>query len=701
MISDAERISNLRQRCMDRKLSAWKDNSIARAKALRQSEAISSWQERQGLCTRQVLSDLVFEIDDLELLVGRLAPRPETALDSELALARVYLEQYPLPGGQTGHCELDLHELFTLGIDGLMAKIRTLLAKAKPEQAEAYRSFISALDGLSIMIEHAASCTLAAIPTSTVERQAELQEMADTCLHIAHQPPASFREAIQLMWLTLLAVQQGEGAGLVGPGHIDRTLISFYENDTLSGKLTRQAALALVESLYLQLNEFIPDGLAIPVMVGGRDTAGRDVTNDLSYLCLEALRRVKLVYPTVGICWHEGTPPDLVNLGIDLITKGYSNPAFFGDATIQKGLKALGVPTSQACNYINSTCVEITPVGASNVWVASPYYNLCGMLLEEIKARAAQTPESFAAFQEHYWARLGNAVTQGVAEQNYDRGRRKQYGRKPLQSVFTRDCLSRGRDIDNGGAGYNWAECSFVGLANLADSFYIIREEVFNLKKLSLTELDGILTSDFKGQEILRTRFMNAYPKYGQDNADVDALAQDIIEHAVVECRKHKLLPDDSPYVPGTFVWIMHEYLGRQTGATPDGRRAGTPFADGAGPAQGRETRGPTAAILSTTRWDHSRMIGGLAFNMKFNTSLFKSPGGGERLRELVLTYLRRGGFETQINVVDAATLRKARQNPEAYRDLVVRIGGYTDYYTRLSPEMQEEILLRTEYDHV
>lgn len=701
MISDAERISILRQRCMDRKLLAWKDNSLARAKALKQSEIIPSWQERQGLCTRQVLADLVFEIDDLELLVGRLAPRPETVLDSGLALARVYLEQYPVPGGQTGHCELDLNDLFRLGIDGLMTRIRTLLVKAKPEQAEAYRSFLSALDGLSIMIEHAASCAQAAMPASSTERQSELQEIADACLHITHLPPASFREAIQLMWLALLAVQQGEGASLVGPGHIDRTLISFYENDTLSSRLTRQAVLALIENLYLQLNEFIPDGLAIPVMVGGRDAAGRDLTNDLSYLCLEALRRVKLVYPSVGICWHEGTPPDLVNLAIELITKGYSNPAFFGDATIQKGLKALGVPPSQACNYINSTCVEITPVGASNVWVASPYYNLCGMLLEEIKAEMAQPPDSFKDFQQCYWARLGAAVAQGVAEQNVERQRRKMYGRKPLQSVFTRDCLGRGRDIDDGGAGYNWAECSFVGLANLADSFYILREEVFNLKQLTLAELDSILTSDFKEQESLRTRFMNAYPKYGQDIAGVDTLAQDIVDHAVAECRKHTLLPDDSHYVPGTFVWIMHEYLGRQTGATPDGRRAGTPFADGAGPAQGRETRGPTAAILSTTRWDHSRMIGGLAFNMKFNTSLFKTPGGGERLRELVLTYLRRGGFETQINVVDAATLRKARQNPEAYRDLVVRIGGYTDYYTRLSPEMQEEVLLRTEYDHV
>jgi len=158
------------------------------------------------------------------------------------------------------------------------------------------------------------------------------------------------------------------------------------------------------------------------------------------------------------------------------------------------------------------------------------------------------------------------------------------------------------------------------------------------------------------------------------------------------------MLPDDGPFVPGAFVWIMHSWLGNETGATPDGRKAGTPFADGAGPAQGRETKGPTAAILSTTCWDHSPMIGGVAFNMKFNSSFFRSSSGIDELRNLVLTYLRRGGFETQINVVDAETLKQAQENPESYRDLLVRIGGYTDYFTAQSPEMQGEIIRRTEY---
>jgi formate C-acetyltransferase len=171
-----------------------------------------------------------------------------------------------------------------------------------------------------------------------------------------------------------------------------------------------------------------------------------------------------------------------------------------------------------------------------------------------------------------------------------------------------------------------------------------------------------------------------------------------MVEFVRQECSKYRMFPDESFYVPGAFCWIMHEVLGRACGATPDGRRAGFPFADGCGPAQGRELHGPTAAILSTTAWDASPLIGGAAFNMKFARSLFSTPTAVHRLQDLIVTFLQRGGFETQVNVVDAGVLHEAQAHPEQYRDLVVRIGGYTDYFTRLTPEMQAEVILRTEY---
>ncbi|NLC59508.1 MAG: hypothetical protein GX774_21940 [Armatimonadetes bacterium] len=698
-VGDAERVAALRQRCRERKWQGWPDDPVLTARSLRASEGIASWQIRKGLLTRDRLAGMPLALDDLELLLGRPAPRPAASAEEE-AEARAYLARYPWPGGQNGHCELDRSRLFALGIDGLAGDLRARRDAATGARADTYQSFLYALEGLAALAENAARTAEAAITSAPEWRQAELRAMADSCRRIAHQPPASFRDAIQLLWLTDLGVMYGDSVGLVVPGHLDRTLWPYYEADRLAGRLTRDEALLLIESLYLLVNEYIPDGLAMSVMVGGRDAEGHDVTNELSFLCLEALRRTRLIYPTVGICWHPGTPEELTALAVELIGQGYSTPAFFGDETIQRGLKALGVPPAEACHYINSTCVEITPVGASNVWVASPYFPVCRYLLDEIAAQveSGQPAPDFDSFRERYQQRLAGHIAAAVAEQNELRRQRQAHGGKPLQSLFTRDCVARGRDIDDGGATYNWVECSFVGLANLADSLQVIRAEVYEQRRLTLADLKALLDRDFEGGELERLRFLRGHAKYGNGCADVDAFVGETVAFVRAECARHRMLPDDSPFVPGSFCWIMHEMLGRECGATPDGRRAGFPFADGCGPAQGREEGGPTAAILSTTSWDHSPMIGGAAYNMRFNASLFRSPGALNRLRDLVVTFLRRGGFETQINVVDHETLKRARANPDEYRDLIVRIGGYTDYFTRLSPQMQEEILMRTEF---
>lgn len=695
---DSERMQVLRTRCLERKWQAWPDLSVPVAQALHATEAVPSWQLRKGAVARARLSSLRFELDEHELLIGRLAKAP--AADPEaLARAREYLQRYPGAGGQTGHCELDRSRLFARGLDGLLADLARRRDSCDGERAEALESFAQALAGLREMIERAALTAEAQIDDAAPGRRRELERIALSCRRLAHQPPQSFRDAVQLSWFMDLGTMVGDYVWLVVPGHLDRTLLPFYEHDRTSGTLDDAEALALLESLYVLINEFVPDGLAISVMVGGRDAQGRDVTNPLSYLCLEALRRTRLVYPTVGLCWHDGTPAALTELGTELIAEGLCNVAFFGDATIQRGLGRLGVPAAEACNYINSTCVEITPVAASNVWVASPYFSTPGLLLEEIAAQAAapRPAASFEAFLEAYRNRLGARIDAAAAEQNRLRQGRQAYGRKPLQSVFTRDCIDRARDIDDGGACYNWVECSFVGLANLADSLEVIRTEVYDSGRLSLGPLCELLRTDFAGRESERQRFLS-HPKYGNGNAAVDGLLAGIVRFASGECARQRMLPDDSHFVSGAFCWIMHERLGRECGATPDGRRAGTPFADGCGPAQGREHCGPTTAILSTTSWDHSPLIGGAAYNMKFAKGLFAVAGARSRLRDLIITFLRRGGFETQVNVVDTAVLRAARQAPDAYRDLVVRIGGYTDYFVRLSPQMQDEILLRTEF---
>jgi formate C-acetyltransferase len=696
----ATRIEALRQRCRERKtLCGARDyQRILAYHSLQASEGLP-WQIRAGLRTRDILRELPLALDELELLAGRFAAFPAEQKE-ELARADAYLAQLPASPGQTGHCELDVSHVFANGLDGLRADIAARKARAGGDEADVYQSFIYALDGLSGLIENAAALADRELINATPERAMELIAISESCRRIAHAAPRTFRDALQLLWFIDMGVSIAENAWLVEPGHIDRTLWPFYKQDVADGTLTREQALELIESLYILINEFVADGLAMSVMVGGRDVQGKDLTNDLSYLGLEALRRTRMIYPTVGICHHGGTPLGLVDLAIDLIVGGLSTPAFFNDETIQRGLRALNVPLDDACNYINSTCVEITPVGASNVWVASPYFNLPGILLEEIDAQVKTGAKAtYETFVSSYQKRLARAISKAVAEQNLYREARKQYGRKPLQSVFTRDCISRARDIDDGGARYNWVECSFVGLANLADSLYVIQQEVYAQHCLTLKGLKKILDTNFAGQEPTRQRFINKYPKYGNATPAVDSIVQHMTVFLRDECKRHHMHPDASPFVPGTFCWIMHEQLGKETGATPDGRLATVALADAAGPAQGREKHGPTAAIRSTTSWDHSVMIGGLAYNMKFNASLFKAPGSTDQLRDLVLTYLRLGGFETQINILNRETLLQARQHPEQYADLVVRIGGYCDYFTRLSSRMQDEIIMRAEFD--
>jgi formate C-acetyltransferase len=238
---------------------------------------------------------------------------------------------------------------------------------------------------------------------------------------------------------------------------------------------------------------------------------------------------------------------------------------------------------------------------------------------------------------------------------------------------------------------------SFVGMANLVDSLYALKTVVYDEKLLTVCQFKQILDSNFEGHEELRLRLLNDLPKYGNDIDEIDSYFSIFTNHIISECKKYTSIHSNANLIPSVFCWIMHEQFGRQTGATPDGRLAQFPLGDGSGPCQGRELKGPTASILSSTKWEHHQLIGGVAVNMKFS----KSTLGANSLavmQSLIEAFMQRGGFEMQINVTDKELLEKARQNPEQYRDLIVRIGGYSDYFTRLSPQMQEEVILRTEH---
>ncbi len=641
------------------------------------------WRARESCA---VLEQMPLEIEPGEQIVGR--PRMRVLTDDELPRHREAAATLPpFPGGDPAHFHPDHTLLLSLGIDGMLARIDAHAAAAGDDEA---RLFYQA-------------CRLAMLGMQRyAERLADEcgargnAEMAAICRRLSHAAPASFHEAIQLMWIATIALWFGGGHSLTNPGRMDQILRPFHDADVAAGRLTPQQALDLICGLFIQCNRILQPGSAIAVMVGGRNAKGEDVTNDLSYLCLIARQLTRLVYPTVGVAWHSGTPREFTDFACRMLATGIGCPAFFNDEVIVEGLREQGVSAEDSYHYMNSTCVEIKVCGASNMWVTAPYFNLCQLLLDAMAEAAASPPPDFSAFEALVERHIAAKVA--TAAQHLDQiwQRRRREGGFPLASCFISDCLARGRDFDRGGARYNWVENSFVGLANLADGMLAIQHLVYEAKALSVSDFHAALVNDFADHEALRQRICRTLPRYGNDDPAADATAARWADFLVATTEANRVGPHH--YVPGFFCWIQHGVLGAQTGATPDGRRAGMPLADGAGAAQGRERRGPTAAVLSTTSWSHRRALGGLVHNIKFSASQLQNERGRQAMWAVIETYLRRGGLEIQINVAGADQLRAAQECPEGYADLIVRVAGYSDYFTHLSRTMQDEVISRSEF---
>ncbi len=656
----------------------------AEAEAWRKHTGEEDWLVWRARRTAAKLSALPVEILDGERIVGR--PLFSDPQGEEFGKAWKILESVPpFPGGDTAHFHPDFEKILSIGLGGIKDEIRQRRDAAGTDKRAFYDACEIALDGCSTYITHVAdACTDSAL--------------VRMCRKLASEPPSTFHEAIELMFLMIVALWFGEDHVMCTPGRMDQTLRPFYEADIAAGHITSEGALDLICCLYIQLSMILWPGAAISVLVGGRDMNGNDATNDLTYLCLEGRLATHLVYPTVGLAWHEGTPRELTDFACEMIATGVGDPAFFNDELISDGLRDMGVSERDSHNYMNATCVEIKPVGASNIWVTNPYFNCPAAMLRVMENTADSPPDDFEAFTELVKQSLAEDVRQAAV--NSDRVWQERYTRGgfPLASCVISDCLERGLDFDRGGTRYNWVENSFVGLANLVDSMVAVKRLVFESGRLSLSEFHDILKNDFAGHEELRQEILNKLPSYGTDDAEADALAiawADFIQETSLANTI-----GGNPYVPGLFCWVMHGEFGRQTGATPDGRKAGTALADGAGAAQGRESAGPTASILSTTKWSHKRALGGLVHNLKLSRGSLRTDSDLAALRALIEAYLRRGGFEIQVNVVDADILRQAQAHPDEYADLLVRVAGYSDYFTNLNPLLQAEVIARTEHGH-
>lgn len=667
-----------------------------------QNASLSTPEERYADAYFYALSRIKPVIDEDELIVGKPA-HPLCEEDLEKWNALESLRQEFSIRGQDSHMAIDYQRLLLEGTSEIARKIDEYASKTDDKEKLAFYALakrcLSAVERCAENYAHTAR-ELAQKQTDE-RRKAELLTIAQICSRVPKYPAESFYEAVQsVSFITYLL---SFDPLLYRPlqfqlGHPDRYLLPYYKRDIASEKLDKEWGQVLIDCLAIQINNRVQSGLSSGYMVGGRDENGNAVQNDLTEAFMQAVDDIRLVYPSVGLCMTKDTDEKYLKQACEILSHGRSHPAIFNDDLISEGLQLYGVSEKESHDYIHSTCVEITPVASSSIWVASPYTNMPQLLLDLLEAEYASFDELLNA----YFARLDSHIENNYLEQLSIRAERKKRTVSPLLSCFVRDCLETGTDIEKGGARYQWIMPSFVGVANLVDSLYALKLFVFEEKTFTLSQIREMLKNNFENFQMEQLQLSIGAKKYGNDEDAVDALFTVVTQKIVELCKKHSKKHGDQTgknrLVPSVFCWIMHERFGVVTGATPDGREAGFPLGDGSGPCQGREFCGPLASILSSTKWSHKEMIGGVAVNMKFTKKTFTSNSLNNMLA-LVKTYLERGGFEIQINVVDSETLLRAQETPALYQDLVVRIGGYSDYFVRLSPQMQAEVLLRTSHE--
>ena len=697
---DKQRIEKLRNKAVE-PIICYDAFYLAFFERLAQNEYLGSAESRYADAYRCAFDSLPPEIDEDELIVGKCSqPLSDEAAARWRELRASQADPLDICFGQDSHMTVDYELLLREGICGIVRKIESRLNnESEPANIRYCNLCIACLKAVASFSESYSACAAKlAAACRDEKRRRELERIAQACHRVPDHPASSFYEAVQAVHFLTFCLSMNPyryfGMQQFQLGRPDRYLYPYYLADKAAGVLRDEEARTLLDCLAIQINHRVPHGLSSGYMLGGRDREGNIVANELTKMGMQVIDDIRLVYPSVGLCWTEGMPHELLDQACGILSRGRSHPAIFNDDIISRGLTEYGVPGEEAHEYIHSTCVEITPIASSNVWVASPYTNMLQLLLDLLDRDWTSFDDLVKALFDH----LDESIRRNFETQNQYRLLRAQRSMNPLLSCFVNDCLSKCTDIERGGARYNWIMPSFVGMANLADSLEVIRTLIFEKGELSFASLRSALAQDFEGCEPLRLKLLNGVPKYGNDSDRVDSLFSHVVGHIVEECRKHVPVFENARLVPSVFCWVMHERFGRQTGASPDGRHAGFPLGDGSGPCQGREKNGPTASVLSSTKWSHKELIGGVAVNMKFSKSTFTADSCA-KVAALIETYLRRGGFEIQLNVVDRQTLLDAQADPEAYRDLVVRIGGYSDYFVKLSPQMQSEILLRTAHE--
>jgi pyruvate formate-lyase/glycerol dehydratase family glycyl radical enzyme len=558
------------------------------------------------------------------------------------------------------------------------------------------------------------------------QRKAQLQEIARVCLHVPANAPKTMWEALQYYWFVHLGViTELNPWDAFNPGRLDQHLYPFYRNDLEEGRLTREKAKELLECFWIKFsNQLAPPKVGVTaaesatytdfatINSGGLRPDGTDGVNELTYLILEVIDEMKLVQPSTNIQLSRKNPDEFLNTACRIIRKGWGQPSVFNSDVVVEELLRQGKDVVDARCGGTSGCVETGAFGKES-YILTGYLNLAKIL--EVALHNGHDPrtgkrigietgrvEDFQSFDDVMRAfrlQLKHFIDIKIRGSNIIERIFAEYMPVPFLSIVIDDCIKNGKDYNDGGARYNTNYIQGVGIGTTSDSLAAIKRQVYDRRCLSMGALVSILDANYVGNEKTRLRFVNETPKYGNDDDYADDLMRAVFE-AFYEGVSGRKNTKGGCYRINMLSTTCHIYFGAVTGATPDGRKAGMPVSEGISPVQGADRRGPTAVLKSASKMDHTR-TGGTLLNQKFTPQLLAGEKGIGNFAHLIRAYFKLGAHHIQFNVITAETLREAQARPEQYRDLIVRVAGYSDYFCDLTKALQDEIISRTEHQAI
>lgn len=639
----------------------------------------------------------------------------------------------------TGHFVANFETALHRGFGAIRAEAEEKMSELEgrmygngAERYNFYRAVTIVSEGMiTLSRRYAEECARQAALETDPARKAELLEMADSLGWIMANPCRSFHDAIQCMFLYQIGLCLDAQQHGISFGRVDQYLAPFYEADLAAGRITPERAQELLDLFYLkvaEMNKIWPYFATLSgpgytsgqlMTLGGVTRDGRDATNPVTFMMLQSSGRLLLHDPPQSLRIHKGTPPELWDAAIETTRIAGGVPTFQNDDVIIPALMARGLPLESARNYCLIGCVE--PQGCGDEWACpggngtESFFNLLNAFLLAINDGHNPMPAPDGSRGGRVGLPTGYLYEMETFDEVLDAVRQQieyfvgwhislvntwemvasEHMQLPLLSATVDGCMESGRDVMKGGARYNSTGNAAIAIGNIADSLAVVKHLVYEERSVSARELYDAIMADWEGHEELRQRILNEAPHYGNDNPDVDCFARwatDVYGDAVNAATGPR-----GRWAAGLFPVTAHVLFGMSTAASPDGRKAGTPLSDGISPVQQMDRSGPTATLRSVSVIDQKKFSNGTLLNMRFHPTALASESGKEKLIALIRTYFDLGGMEMQFNIVSADTLRRAQEVPEDYRDLVVRIAGFSAYFVELYRASQEDIIRRTE----